>query len=143
MNRRLLAVALGVVLSGSVFVPRAMADQGNKEVRFTINAPVEIPGTVLPAGNYDLKLKSFGSSVAGISNAKGNKFYGYFDTIPVDRAHRGKVNMVFAGSGKNAPQRLEEWFYPGDRTGNEILYPTAENNVRLANTTTPNRTMDR
>jgi len=143
MNRRLLAVALGVVLSGSVFVPRAMADQGNKEVRFTINAPMAIPGRVLPAGKYDLKLKSFGSSIAGVWNAKGNEFYGYFDTIPVDRSHGGKVNMVLAGSEENAPKRLEEWFYPGDRTGNEIVYPTANNNLEMANGATHDRTMNR
>jgi hypothetical protein len=142
MNRRLLAVAFGFALLGSVFVPRARADQDNQEIHFTINAPVEIPGEVLGAGSYDLKLNGDGSTVAGLWNVQGTKFYGFFDTIPVDRTHRGNLRIDLSGSGKSAPKRLADWFYSGDRQGNELLYPAVKN-VEVANCTTSNQGVNR
>lgn len=142
MNHRLLAIAFGFVLLGSVFAPCARADQDNKEVHFTINGPVEIPGEVLGAGSYELKLGGDGSTVAGLWNIQGTKFYGFFDTIPVDRTHRGNVRIDFSGSGKNAPERLADWFYPGDRQGNELLYPTVRK-LGAANRSTSNQEVRR
>ena len=127
MIRRLLAVAFASALVGSVLVPGARADEDNKEVHFTIDAPLEIPGRILGAGGYDLKLNGDGSTVAGLWNIHGTKFYGFFDTIPVDRPHRGNLRVDVSGSGNNAPERLVDWFYPGDRLGNELLYPAVRN----------------
>ena len=142
MNHRLLAIALGFVLLGSAFVPLARANQDNKEVHFTINAPVEIPGEVLGAGSYELKLNGDGSTVAGLWNIQGTKFYGFFDTIPVDRSHRGNVRIDLSGLGKNAPERLADWFYPGDRQGNELRYPTVRK-LEAANCPTTNQAVNR
>jgi hypothetical protein len=142
MNRRLLAVAFGFVLLGSVFAPRARADEDNKEVHFTVNTPVEIPGRVLGAGSYDLKLAGEGSTVAGLWNVQGTEFYGFFDTIPIDRTQRGNLRIDLSGSGKNAPKRFADWFYPGDKQGNELLYPAVKS-VEVARGTTSNPGVNR
>jgi hypothetical protein len=127
MNYRLLTVVFGLLLLGGMLVPNARADEDNKEIMITVNRPVEVPTTVLPPGRYDLKLLGNGSSVAGVWNAEGSHFYGFFETIPVDRNHAiGKAKVVLADSGKNAPKRIEEWFYPGESTGNELLYPVRD-----------------
>ena len=99
-------------------------------------------GEVLRAGSYDLKLNGDGSMVAGLWNVQDTKFYGFFDTIPVDRTQRGNLRIDLSGSGKNAPKRLADWFYPGDRQGNELLYP-AVRNVEVANCTTSNQAVNR
>lgn len=131
-----------VALVGIVLVPSARADQDNKEVRFKVNGPVEVPGRVLNPGRYDLRLMGNGSTVAGLWNAKGNKFYGYFDTIPVTREHRGHLRVELAGSGANAPKRLSQWFYPGDKTGNELIY-SANKPVETASRTSPSEMANR
>ncbi len=123
MIRKVLAVVFLMALIGTL-VPVATADADNREVQFTVNGPVEAPGVILGPGTYDLKLMGDGSTVAGIWSGDGSKFYGYFDTVPVDRNHTPrKASVVLEGSGKAAPNRIEEWFYPGDQDGNEFLYP--------------------
>ncbi len=127
MNYRLLIAVFALLVLGGMLVPSARADEDNKEILITVNRPVEVPTTILPPGRYDLKLLGDGSSVAGLWKADGSHFYGFFETIPVDRNHAsGKSKVVLADSGKNAPQRIEEWFYPGDTTGNELLYPAKD-----------------
>jgi hypothetical protein len=124
MNGRVLTVVIGLLLLGGMLAPRARADADNKEIVFSVNHPVQTPTTVLAPGQYDLKLLGDGSSIAGLWRADGSHFYGFFDTIPVDRTHASaKTRVVLADSGKNSPKRVEEWFYPGDKTGNELLYP--------------------
>jgi len=123
MKRKLWALVFTVLLVG-MFVPRARADEGNKEVIFSINGPVEMPGRVLAPGRYDLKLAEDNPSVAELWNAKGTKFYGFYETIPVDRSHvTDNVRFKLTETQSNAPERISAWFYPGDVQGNQFLYP--------------------
>jgi hypothetical protein len=140
--RRVLPLALGFLLFGTLFSTPARADEANREIHFTINEPIEIPGVVLPAGSYDLKLEGFGSTVAGVWNIRGNRFYGFFDTIPVDRVHSSRTKVDLSESIKGAPERLTAWFYPGDKQGNEILYPPAKN-VEMASSASSNQLASR
>ena len=134
MNHRLWGLLSALVLFGALLVPSAMASQGNKEVLFRVNGPIEMPHRVLPAGKSQLKLDGLGSPVVGIWNAAGTHLYGFVDTEPVYRDHvTGKAKVVLSGSGKYAPKRLEEWFYPGDRTGNRLLYPSVRNTIVAKN----------
>ncbi len=114
-----------IVVLGGVLIPSAAADEGNKEVFFSVRAPLEVPGRVLKPGRYDLKLQGDGSPVAGLWNASGSRFYGYFDTTLVHRYRApDNVEIVFTRSAKTAPLKLDEWFYPGGDTGNKLLYPS-------------------
>jgi hypothetical protein len=130
MNRKLWGLLSALVLFGALLVPSAMATAGNKEVLFRVNGPIEMPHRVLPAGRYQLKLAGLGSPVVGVWNASGTHLYGFVETEPVYRNRAtGKVKIVLSGSGKYAPKRLEEWFYPGDHIGNRLLFPTLKNTV--------------
>lgn len=124
MNYRILAAMFAFLLLGAVLTPRANADEDQQSVKFTTNAPLEVPGRVLPAGHYVIRLQGNGGSVAGLWNASGTKFYGYFDTIPVSR-YRGisKPEVDFSKMSAGNPERLKEWFVPGNSTGHELLYP--------------------
>jgi len=127
MNRKLLVIVFALTLAG-MLVPAAKADESNKEIQFSINGPVEVPGVVLSPGRYELKLVDFGTPVAEILSADGSKSYGFFDTIPVDLNHATtRARVVLVGSGKTNPKRIEEWFYPGDPEGNQFLYPNELN----------------
>jgi hypothetical protein len=134
MNRKLWGLLSALVLFGGLLVPAAMATEGNKEVLFSVNGPIEMPHRVLPAGRYQLRLMGLGSPIVGVWNASGTHFYGFVETTPVYRNHAtGKTKVVLSGSGKYAPKRLEEWFYPGDHTGNELLYPPIRNTIVARN----------
>jgi hypothetical protein len=134
MNRKLWGLLSALVLFGGLLVPAATATQGNKEVLFTVNGPIEIPHRVLGPGRYELKLIGFGSPIVGVWNATGTHLYGFFETEPAYRNHAtGKTKVVLSGSGKYAPKRLDEWFYPGDNTGNALLYPSVRNTIVAKN----------
>ena len=130
MNRKLATIAFGIALLGGFLVPGAAADAGNKAILFSVNAPVEIPGRVLDPGRYELRLQNDGSPIAEIFSADRSQFYGYFETAPVDRTHVGRSRVVLTSSGKHAPNTIQEWFYPPQRTGNKLLYPN-KNNAQL------------
>jgi len=139
---RWLPVALGFLLLGAAFVPCARADAGNKEIHFTVNAPIEIPREVLPPGSYDLKLAQDDNTIAEVWNTQGTHFYGYFNTIQVDRNHPGKLRIDLSDSARGAPERLADWYYPGDKRGNEILYPPPRN-LEMANCAAANQQVAR
>jgi hypothetical protein len=122
MNRKLWALLFSALLLGAL-IPEARADAGNKEVIFKINGPVEVPGRILNAGRYDLKLVADGDSLAQLWNATGTKFYGFYETIPVDRSRvTDHARIKLAESSSRAPERISAWFYPGDIQGNKLLY---------------------
>jgi hypothetical protein len=45
-----------LILIGGAFVPTMKGDEWNKKTDITISQPIEIQGTVLPAGSYVIKL---------------------------------------------------------------------------------------
>jgi hypothetical protein len=133
MNQKILALMFALLLLGAALVPRAKADEDNQAIVFTTNAPIEVPGRVLSAGRYEIKLNS-NDSVAGLWNASGTRFYGYFETIPVDRYHHiSKAEVDMSKMNQASPERLKDWFYPGDSTGHELLYPVSSRRVAAAN----------
>ena len=53
---KLVFLTLLAVFVASILVPAARADQWNKETIVTFSHPVEVPGKVLPAGTYVMKI---------------------------------------------------------------------------------------
>ncbi|HVO79730.1 MAG TPA: hypothetical protein VMT28_03305 [Terriglobales bacterium] len=134
MNHKVWAVMFACLLLGALLVPRARADEDNQAVKFTTNGPIEVPGRVLAAGRYEIKLSASGSPVAGLWNARGTRFYGYFETIPIDRSHKiSRSELDLSKTFANDPERLKDWFYPGDTTGHELLYPVSSRLSEAAN----------
>ncbi len=139
MNREIAIISLAVVLSAGLFVSPARADSSNEEVHFKVNQPVEIPGRVLDPGTYDVRLLGFGSHVAGVWSPDGSRFYGLVETEPTLRMRRlGRVKVDLSKSGYAAPDRIKDWFYPGDEYGNRLVYPSPKA-MHLAQASTPNR----
>ena len=55
-NRTLINAAIGLVLLGALLVPNVRADEWDKKTTVTFTGPVQVPGTVLPAGTYVFRL---------------------------------------------------------------------------------------
>ena len=138
MKIRVLTMALTLALVGGVLAPRARADANNQEVIFRVNGPVELPGQVLRARRYQVKLvPNTDQQIAAVWNAQGTKCYGLFDIIPVDRAHASNAKVVLSGSGTIAPKRVKDWFWTGAKIGHEFVYPSPDSNAQMAEMKTP------
>jgi hypothetical protein len=126
--RAVLAI-FAVALFAFTFAVNVRADTGfNKRTVVTFNQPVEIPGQVLPAGTYTVELyESFGNRhIVRIFNADRSKLIATVLAIPNQRLEPTENNvMTFAERPGNSPDALKAWFYPGENTGQEFVYPKA------------------
>lgn len=118
-----LLVGLGF-LAG--MVPRATADESDEKTVFTFSGPVEIPGQVLPAGTYVFKLADSSSdrNIVQVFSEDGAHLYGTFLAIPNQRQYPAQKPIItFEERAANSPEAVKAWFYPGDDTGHEFVYP--------------------
>ena len=120
-------IAVGLIIAFTLFFELAAhADEWDQATTMTFNEPIQIPGQVLPAGTYVLKLASRDSDLntVQIFNSDRTVVYGTFQTIPTDRREpTGNTVIDLAKQGSGQPEALLKWFYPGDTTGHEFVYP--------------------
>src|SRR5262245_20945594 len=119
-------VLCGAALLAVCLAPAAHADEWTKLTYFTFSAPVEMPGMVLPAGSYKFELADPDSTrrVVRISDKEGGKIHGIFLSIPDQKLEPSdKPIVMFRETPAGAPEAVKAWFYPGETTGYEFVYP--------------------
>ena len=81
--------ALALSLMGGVFAPALKADEWNKKTDITINQPIKVQDTVLPAGSYVMKLLDSPSDryIVQIFNAEENHLITTTFAVPVLKSH--------------------------------------------------------
>ena len=121
------------VLAVSLFVlPGASADDWNKKTVVTFSAPVEVPGVgaqVLPAGTYVFKLLDSLSDrhIVQIFNQDESQVLTTILAIPNYRLHpTDKTVITFKERAQGEPEAIRAWFYPGNQSGEEFVYPKAK-----------------
>lgn len=115
-----------LVLFVIVLVSLARADQWNKKSVITFNKPVEVAGTVLPAGTYVFKLYDSSSyrHIVQIWNEDSTNLITTIIAIPNYRLEpTGELVLKFHETPAGSPEALRAWFYPGDKFGQEFVYP--------------------
>jgi hypothetical protein len=116
--------ALAMSLMSSAFVPSLKASEWDKKTIITISQPVTVEGTLLPAGQYVLKLQdsALSQDVVYIFNAEETRL---ITTVLAIHAYRlqptGKSEFSFYETPTGQPAALHRWFYPGDNDGLEFL----------------------
>lgn len=122
--------AFGVCALCLMFAGAAFAQQGwDKRTMVTFDAPVEIPGIsaqVLPAGTYVFRLADSAGNrhVVQIYNRDETHLYANILAIPNYRLRpTDKTVMTFSERKAGEPQAIRAWFYPGDNSGQEFVYP--------------------
>ena len=121
-----LRVFCGVAMLAACLAPAAHADEWSKLTYFTFNAPVEMPGIVLPAGTYKFELADPDNSrrVVRVSDKEGGKVHGTFLSISNQKMDpAAKPLVMFKEAPAGAPEAVKAWFYPGEATGYEFVYP--------------------
>jgi len=126
MGKLKIMLTVGCLVAFSVFFPSGtQADEWNKRTVITVNEPFEIPGMVLPAGKYVLKLMDLQAdrNVVQIYNEQENHLYATILAIPSYRMDPpDKTSISFWERAENAPPAIRTWFYPGDQYGEEFVY---------------------
>ena len=117
--------ALATVLMSSSFVPSLKADEYDKRTIITISQPIDVQGTILPAGQYVLRVQDSSSlNVVYIFNSEETQLITTVLAIHADRLQpTDKSEFSFYESRAGEPTALHTWFYPGDDSGFEFLHP--------------------
>jgi hypothetical protein len=142
MNIRFSALWLSasLALMGSMVAP-AIADEWNKETKLEFSEPVQVPGKLLEAGKYVFRLADSESdrNIVQIfsEDASGDqKFVTTVLAIPAYRtATPDKPIVKFEERSSGSPEAIQKWFYPGDNTGWEFVYPKEQSQETSANMT--------
>lgn len=119
-------VVLALTLVGAIFTSGVRADEWNKKTVMTFSQPVEIPGMILPAGTYTIKLVDIASErhIVRFLDADGIKVIATVLAINNWRLQpTGETVVKFAERAGDRPEALKAWFYPGDNFGQEFVYP--------------------
>ena len=131
-RKHLLSCALAGIFACAAANASAQATVTNQPVYFTFDKSVALPGTTLPAGQYEFRL----------ANTRG----GDRETIEVyDRTGKHMTTVSAIGTtlsnlqpvpekaavrmyeaAVNTPAAVRSWWYPGIRNGHEFLYSRAE-----------------
>jgi hypothetical protein len=106
--------------------PGVRADQWDKKTILTFSGPVQIPGATLAAGSYVFKLADLSGNrhVVQVFDKAEKKIYATLLAIPNDRMEPSDQPVVmFSERPAGSPQAVKVWYYPGERIGNEFVYP--------------------
>jgi hypothetical protein len=130
MNIKLNALCVGGFLAlTSVLAAPMMADEWNKKTEFQFSERVQIPGKVLAPGKYVFELLDSDSNrnlvriFSEDSNGK-EALVATLEAIP-DYISRtpDKPIIQFDERPAGTPEAIHSWFYPGENTGWQFIYP--------------------
>ena len=133
MNIKLTTLCLGGLLALTSFMARpVLADEWNKKTEFQFSAPVQIPGKTLAAGKYVFQLADSESNRNIVQifsdDSDGNQTLvatlmavpDYIEQTP------DKPTVHFEERPSGSPEAIHSWFYPGENTGWEFVYPNTQ-----------------
>lgn len=128
-NMKIMKTVLAVLtltLFSAICASGVQADDWNKKTVMTFSQPIEIPGQILPAGTYTIKLVDIASErhVVQFLDADGIRVVATVLAINNWRLKpTGDTVVKFAERSGDNPEALKAWFYPGDNFGQEFVYP--------------------
>jgi hypothetical protein len=106
--------------------PAASAQVWDKKTTITVSEPFEIPGKVLPAGTYVMRIVDAAGvrTVVRFFSADEKKVHWTVIGIPDFRLDApAKTDISFYESPVGVPLPMHAWFYPGSQFGIEFAYP--------------------
>jgi hypothetical protein len=119
-------VTILFLLAVVIVLPVAHAGQGDQATRVTFSQPVQIPGRVLPAGTYVFVLPDEANDhfQVRIFNADRTMLIATLLTVDTERSKPADNTVFgFAERGSAQPEAIVTWFYPGETSGHEFIYP--------------------
>jgi hypothetical protein len=103
----------------------ARADEYDKLTHLTFSGPVQLPGVTLGAGTYTFKLAPTNDRhIVQIFKKDNNQLIATLMTMP-NRLLTPPDDpyVMFAERPAGSPAAMKAWFYPGNSSGWEFIYP--------------------
>jgi hypothetical protein len=132
MNSSLKILCAGGLLAlTSLIAKPAMADEWNKRTEFTFSEAVAIPGNVLAPGKYVFEIATSDSNrnTVLVYSENSNGKESLIATLLAIPAEASKISdqaiVQFEERPAGSPEAIHSWFYPGERTGWEFVYPNS------------------
>ena len=126
---RMLAVLIGLASFLASSGPTTRADEWDKSTKVTFSEPVQVPGKVLQAGTYIFRLLDSQADrhIVQIFNEDHTALITTILAIPNRRLEpTGKTVLLYDERPADQPMALAAWFYPGDNSGQEFVYPKSQ-----------------
>jgi len=125
---KVIALAFSLaVLAAAFLISSTSAQNRDKRTKVTFTEAVEIPGgIVLQPGTYTFHLLPSWEDryVVQISNEREDHMYATVLTIPSERPRSSsKTVITFKETAAGEPPAIHVWWFPGDTTGREFVYP--------------------
>ena len=137
----LVATACFTAVLGLITIGAAAQDLNvNKRTYLTFSSAVELPGVTLQPGTYLFRLADSQTNrhIIQVLSRDEKQIYATILAVPAERLEPSDENVVtFRETTAAGPPALHYWYYPGDRTGHEFVYPK-DQAVRIAQRTGEN-----
>lgn len=121
----LIVTALAIALV-AVFAGTTMAQTDTRDRTFlTFSGAVEMPGVTLPAGTYVFKLADTPSrNVVEVWDRDEKNMIGHWLFVQAQRPEVSQDTVImFKETAAGTTPAVHFWYYPGERSGKEFVYP--------------------
>jgi len=120
MRRFLVPVLACLGIVGSLLAPSAKASESDQRMLLTVNAPVQIAGTLIEPGQYVAKLMDSSASrhIVQIFNSDETQVVATILATPDYRLQAtGQAQLNFYETSAGQPSAIRSWFFPGELSG--------------------------
>lgn len=124
ISSAVVAMAAAVLLTSAMAAAQGQVVE-NRLTNVTFSAPVSIPGHTLPAGTYHFQLADSNANrnIVEIFD-KDNKLVATMLAVPAKRLEaQGDPVITFKETRSDLPPAVHYWYYAGESTGSELVYP--------------------
>lgn len=121
-----LSAALGAAMLMTAATAQAQGIIPDRSTIVTIDAPVALPGVVLPAGSYLFRLADTQASrnVVQIFDKDRTKIFATLIAVSAERNEAsGEAVITFRETPATEAPALRYWYYAGEKGGQEFVYP--------------------
>src|SRR5688572_13287939 len=127
MKRVTIFATAAVLVLMAVFSFTATAQQPDTRDRtiMTFSNAVELPGMRLDAGTYVFRLADTqGRNIIQVLPQDEKDVLGQWLFVPAERQEvTGDTVVTFRETAANTTPAVQFWYYPGEKTGKEFIYP--------------------
>lgn len=121
---------LGIACATTLLVVGlASAQPLDRTTYLTFSAPVSLPNVTLPAGTYTFRLADSLSNrhIVQVRDRDNTKIYATILAVAAERARPADETVItFREVPADMPPAVRYWYYPGDTTGHEFVYPKSQ-----------------
>lgn len=128
--KRVITIATASVAALLLTLTSVAAQDFNTQKRtfLTFSAPIEMPGVTLQSGTYVFRIADTPSrNVVQVLDKDEKNMIGQWLYVSAERPQvTGETVVTFKETREGTTPAVQFWYYPGERTGKEFIYPKAQ-----------------